>query len=165
MKLVEALKQRKQLINEINVLEERLLGGMVYYPEAQEKSLTPSGIYTKSECDKMVKTLNEKRQELIKLKVAICEANNEAIEEDGTSIQKLVIERGEMGAVVSFSKKLREKCDTQNSSYYTTDTDLKRKTMYTAKDIDADIDEATIKLGELDTKLSQLNQRVDVRLD
>lgn len=162
MKLVEALKQRKQLINEISVFEERLLGGMVYYPEAT--SLTPSGIYTKSECDEMVKSLEEKRQKLINIKVAICEANNEAIEEDGKSIQELVIERGELGAAVSFSKKMRGKCSPDGAGYYTNDTDVKRKTIYTAKSLDAEIDEAVKSLAELDMKLAQLNQKVEVRL-
>ena len=164
MKLTEALKQRKQLINEIAMLEERLLEGMVYYPEV-EKSLTPVGVYTKAECEEMVKALKEKRQQLVALKAAICEANNEAIEEDGTSIQKLVIERGEKGAEVAFLRKMREKCNYDRNRYYgASESELKRKTMYSAKSLDEDIDALMGTVAEVDKRLASLNQKVEIRL-
>jgi hypothetical protein len=167
MKLAEALKERKRLINELNALEERLLEGLVYYPQEVEKSFTPSGIYTKAEFDAMMQKWLETHLALAKLKAAICEANNEALEEDGTSIQVLVIQRGEYQSEVKFFKQMRAECVNQNSRRfgYMHEKEAQRKTLLPATALDAEIDARMAQIAELDAKLAELNHKIEVRLD
>ena len=160
MKLREALKQRKKLVNEISMLEERISDGMSYVPGDK---IEPKGLYSKAEFESMVDKLHETRLALGSLKSRICEANNESIDESGTSIQSLIVSRGELQAEISFYKKLRDACkEDDRSGFYRSSVDTKKSTMLSASYLDDVIDKKHSEASDIDDKLSELNSKVDI---
>ena len=95
MKLAEALKKRKLLVGELQRLEERTIKASTYKVDENDKQMRRD--YSDEDFKDMLSRCKEKRDEILKIKNVITQANTTQ-DSSGVSVQSLILLRGEKKA-------------------------------------------------------------------
>lgn len=156
----EALKRRRMLVDDVNSLGNRIANGMTYHVQVLEDGtkaeVEQDKLYDSEEFQAMRETWNKKSAELRELKKRICKANQ--IQVDGTCVQDLVIELGEVKAKIAQIEKMRIKCDRDPYA----ERDRVKRYLVTPKELDAEIDQLKEEAAGIDLKITALNAKIEL---
>lgn len=157
MNLAQALRTKKLLANEINRLKARAIRGSHYTIFVDEHGNKHSNeVYTEQEFNDFLSSIEEKTDELRKIKRAIARAN--LIEINGETIQDLLIERNLLQEKYNMIQQLSMGTlgHLRNLGSY---DDVAYPRISTSE-TDKQMDEIINKQSEIDMKINQMNGQI-----
>ena len=158
MKLAKALRERARLAKDLARFSQRLEQHARYVVTEGE-----SPDYSDEEFQGLMVQAQEKRSALTQLRAAISRAN--AQEVDGQSVNTLLVERSELVDEKGFYEALPSgTTHSVRNRYSSAETNEIEGYRLTAKEVDEKVDELVGRIADLDTRINEMNARVEVKI-
>ena len=155
MNIAQALRRKKEIWDRITTLEARIMS------DCLKRSDVPCR-YSDMDFNTMESELNEKRGELLKLKIAIDEANH-IVDNNYDCVYSLMAQRSILSDKLGYYERVKA-MEPQTNRYSEPEKCVKIERRCTDAMLDRPIDEMTAHRRRLDDKICELNAKTQVSL-